>query len=136
MGIILYLCLLLLSGAPAFVYAAELEPRHWCDPSFEGNGALRALLNFESAREYCGTYIPAPTVTITAVATEVMNYASLILLAVLFPLLLNYILCFAVPSLSFSLQTANNIRYYIRKHRTNPSRSSAPKHRGLHLLLV
>lgn len=142
MAITLYLCLLLISGARAFLFAAvppesvylsvttpseptslfadippestflfadippvsvagavELGPRHWCDPSYESNGALRALLDplhTESAREYCRTYISAlPDVTVTAVAAEVM------------PLL-------------FPLQTTKNVRYYICEHRTNP----------------
>ena len=98
MAIIFYLCLLLISGAPASLFAAippesvylhaltppesaagavKLEPRHWCDPTYEGNGALRAILDplhSESAREYCSTYISAsPAVTVTAVAAEVMS---------------------------------------------------------------
>lgn len=105
MVITLYCCLLLISRTPAFLVAAippesvylhaltppdfiavlppseagfaELAPRHWCDPTYESNGALRALLDplhVESARKYCSTYIPALTgVTVTDVAAEVMS---------------------------------------------------------------
>lgn len=79
--------------------AAKLEPRHWCDPTYEGNGALRALLDplhSDSAFGLCRTYVSAPPiVTITATATEVMN-ATLPLLSDLCPFLFNYISFFVI----------------------------------------
>jgi hypothetical protein len=62
--------------AQVSIQHAELEPRHWCDPTYEYNDVLRALLDprhSRSALGFCRTFISVPVITVSATAARVSN---------------------------------------------------------------